>query len=145
MPVMKAFPLWQTNVSYLLCTALLCKFFCLFFVMESVPLTHFVDKLLAADERCRARVRRSAVVVYPLCLAVSDGGELWRGGCSVSVRGRSLHTLFRSTHAYAGECSAFPLKCLWPSHRVFLLLSTCLSLPADLFSALRLLFFYTII
>lgn len=49
-------------------------------------------------------------VVYPLCLAVSDGGELWRGRCSVSVRGRSLYTLFRSTHAYAGECSGFPLK-----------------------------------
>lgn len=54
-----------------------------------------VDKLLAADE--------SVPNIRPLCLTVSDGGELQRGGCSVSVQHRSLHTIFRSTHPHTGK------------------------------------------
>lgn len=56
-----------------------------------------VSELLAEDE--------SASVAHPLCLSVSDGGELQRGGCSVSVQHQSLYTLFRSTHAHAGKRS----------------------------------------
>lgn len=69
---------------------------------------------------------RQMAAVYPLCLAVSDGGEKRGGGCSVSVRGRSLQPLFRSTHAYAGESSGFPLQCPWPFQCSPTLTSLCL-------------------
>lgn len=54
-----------------------------------------MDKLLAADE--------SVPNARPLCLTDSDGGELQRGGCCVSVQHRSLHTIFRSAHPHTGK------------------------------------------
>lgn len=81
---------------------------------HTTPLCKFAPLLMSCWLKMKSneklRTSQQITVVYPLCLAVSDGGELWRGRCSVSVRGRSLYTLFRSTHAYAGECSGCPLK-----------------------------------
>lgn len=70
-----------------------------------VKLTCFTDvaKLPGEDE--------SVPNTHPLCLAVSDGGELQRGGCSVSVQHRCLYTIFRSAHPHTGKYPHGSLGC----------------------------------